>query len=280
MNSVVLCPRIMVHIVVGVSNDGPLRVAAGLAERMKSAVIGIAASVPMPAVYAECYSNEAVVQADLAELVKGTTEAESQFRAAMAGRCADVSWRSMIRDVPPSDYVAREARAADLVVTAPETRWFAAGSSHGLIVGDLVLKAGRPVLIAAETTDAPDLDDIVVAWKDTREARRAIADALPLLARADRVCVVEIATSGDIAAARRHLDDVAAWLGRHGITAKVLAVASTGDDAAHLRAIARERRAGTIVGGAYGHGRSREWAFGGVTRDLLLRPDRCSLVSH
>ncbi len=52
------------------------------------------------------------------------------------------------------------------------------------------------------------------------------------------------------------------------------------DDAAHLGAIATEAKADLVVAGIYGHNRMREWVFGGVTRNLLLRQDRCALVSH
>ncbi len=270
---------IMVHMVVGSPNDGVLRVAAALVARTKARVVGIAASAPSPVVYAECYSNEGAIDADLAELVAGTDEAEAHFRAAMVGT-GDVTWRSMIQDVPLSDYVAREARAADFVVTGSEVGWFTANSSHCLITGDLLLQVGRPLLIASASADGPDLRSIVMAWKDNREARRAIADALPLLALADRVCVVEVAGEGEVAAARGRLADVVGWLGAHGIAAESDAVSSIGDDAAQLRSLARDRGAGVVVAGAYGHARLREWVLGGVTRDLLLRPDRCSFVSH
>ena len=120
----------------------------------------------------------------------------------------------------------------------------------------------------------------VVGWKDTRETRRAAFDALPLLKKAAHVAVVEIAAEEELAAAGTHLDDVVGWLKRHGVVVVSLAAPSTGDDATQLNAIAEEHGADVIVAGAYGHSRLREWVLGGVTRDLLLRADRCSLVSH
>ena len=53
-----------------------------------------------------------------------------------------------------------------------------------------------------------------------------------------------------------------------------------GGAAAQLGALARDLKADLIVAGAFGHSRLREWAFGGVTRDLLLRGERCVLSSH
>ena len=71
-----------------------------------------------------------------------------------------------------------------------------------------------------------------------------------------------------------------AWLRWHDVVAEPLVLASNGDDVGVLNAIAQELAADLIVAGAYGHSRLREWVLGGVTRDLLLRANRCSLVSH
>jgi nucleotide-binding universal stress UspA family protein len=120
----------------------------------------------------------------------------------------------------------------------------------------------------------------MVGWKDTRESRRATLDALPFLKRAAHVTVVEIAGEDNLPAARSHLRDVIAWLRCHGVEAEPIAAPSSGNDATQLIAIARDQGATITVAGAYGHSRLREWALGGVTRDLLLSPDRCSLLSH
>jgi nucleotide-binding universal stress UspA family protein len=129
-------------------------------------------------------------------------------------------------------------------------------------------------------SDKLDFGRVVIGWKDTRESRRAVSDALPLLKKAGHVSVVAIADEADFDSVRLQLGDVVSWLGRHGVVAEALVSTSTGDDANRLNDIAWEQGAGVIVAGAYGHSRFREWALGGVTRDLLLRGDRCSLVSH
>ncbi len=120
----------------------------------------------------------------------------------------------------------------------------------------------------------------MIAWKDTRETRRAVLDALPLLQQAARVSIVEATGAEDMADARSHVADVAAWLGRHGVAASGQTVPSDGGDAAQLDAFARDHGADLIVAGAYGHSRVREWALGGVTRSLLMHGSRCSLLSH
>ncbi len=138
-------------------------------------------------------------------------------------------------------------RAADLLITGTQEGGAPLDRSRYVNVADLVLRAGKPVLVGASTQDKLDLRTVVVGWKDTREARRAVQDALPLLRLAERVVVV--ATTGEGAQLRNIASDL-------------------------------ELDAGLVVGGAYGHTRLREWVLGGVTRDFLLHPSRCSLVSH
>ena len=143
----------------------------------------------------------------------------------------------------------------------------------------MVMQVGRPVLLVSPAPQFA-LENVLVAWKDTREARRAVADALPLLKQARRVSLVEVAASSEMAAARLRLDDVASWLKRHGITAGREARLSSGADPEALQSVADDLQADLVVAGAYGHSRVREWALGGVTRTLLRHPGRSALVSH
>jgi nucleotide-binding universal stress UspA family protein len=143
------------------------------------------------------------------------------------------------------------------------------------------MRAGRPVFYVPPEAERLKLDNILIAWKDTREARRAIWDALPLLQKAAEVNVVEIiedeATS---AAVKTRVDDVVAWLGGHNITAHGSAPAAVEDASAQIETIAGTIGADLIVAGAYGHTRFSEWVFGGVTRDLLTKSTHCSVLSH
>ena len=120
----------------------------------------------------------------------------------------------------------------------------------------------------------------LVYWKDSREARRAVADALPFLKASQAVDVVELASEREIEPAQARLADVGDWLHRHGVEADCFATPLTGTELAHLATIAQDLNADLVVAGAFGHSRLREWAFGGVTQDLLTRSERCTLVSH
>jgi len=271
---------IMVHLQLRQSNAGVLKIAAELAERFHAGVTGIAVCQPMQIVQGDVYISDDLIDQDREEIQKEINEAEASFRVAL-GLCAGpVEWRSAVTLAALPGYLANEARGADLIITGIERDPSLFDGSRHVNVGDLAMQAGRPVLIVPVKTDRLNLERVVVGWKDTREARRAIADAVPLLIRAGHVALVEIAAESDVAAARSRLADVAAWLARHGVVAEPIAVASTGDDASLLAAIARDQKADLVVAGAYGHSRLREWAFGGFTRNLLLHADQCLLVSH
>jgi nucleotide-binding universal stress UspA family protein len=205
--------------------------------------------------------------------------AEGEFRDALKDHAEAIEWRSAVTLGSLSGYLALEARCADLVITGvASNKWL--DTSRYWDAADLIMQAGRPVLVVPRAADKLRLERIVIGWKDTREAKRAVFDALPLLKWATHVAVVEIAPESDLASARARLADVAAWLKRHGVTATPIAARSNGGDAAELNEIVQRQGADLIVAGAYGHNRVREWALGGVTRDLLLCADRCSLISH
>jgi nucleotide-binding universal stress UspA family protein len=80
--------------------------------------------------------------------------------------------------------------------------------------------------------------------------------------------------------ALRRLANVVAWLARHGVEAHGSTALAVGTKAQQLAAVAKDVGADLIVAGAFGHSRLREWAFGGVTRNLLLSADTCVLASH
>lgn len=274
---------VMVRVAAGAPNDALLKLALDAAARLKATkVIGISARQPIQ-IYGspEMYVPPELVTWDLEQIDKELKAAEASFRAAFAGKVATVEWRSTVVTYGTiADYVGEQMRAADLLVTAvPDGGMLLDGSRHAN-VADLALRAGRPVLVAAAAQDRLDLRSVVVGWKDTREARRAVRDALPFLLLADRVTVVEIAAADDVASARARTEDVVGWLAGHGVTATALAAVQDREEAGQLRRMVRELDAGLVVGGAYGHTRLREWVLGGITRDLLLRPLHCSLVSH
>lgn len=155
---------------------------------------------------------------------------------------------------------------------------------HEAFTDRLLLEAGRPVLLhPAVGAFRPDFSSIVVVWNGSREAARAVADAMPLLVRADQVTVLTAALPP-----RRHesgklqAPDIAEQLRRHQVRAEHIVnpcVANEGDWLL-TRAQGLETRADLLVSGAYGHSRLGELVFGGMTRKLLHEASIPLLMSH
>mgnify|MGYP003545562401 CR=1 FL=1 len=189
------------------------------------------------------------------------------------------AWRSAQLVASVNDYVVTQARCADLIITGVATGDLF-DSSHALSRSDLVLRAGRPVLVVPSGVVAPKLDWMLVGWTDSRESRRAVADALPLLKTAAHVTVMELADNDGHSAAQAGVKDVVAWLVAHGVAAVGETPLASDNVARQLDALALEQGADLVVAGAWGHSRLREWVLGGVTRQLMHSADRCSLLSH
>lgn len=145
------------------------------------------------------------------------------------------------------------------------------------------MQACRPLLMVADGVNWLDLRSVLIIWKDTPEARRAVVDALPRLRKAKDITIVELPEDADDgSAAMARVTDVAAWLARHRLaaTARIPEAARNQTAAAQLEKIADNIGAGLIVAGAYGHSRFRELILGGATQHLVTQSARCVLLSH
>lgn len=272
---------VMVSLALDQSNAARLEAAGELAERFDAAIVGIAASQFSPPLYFTSGElAQDLIDEGQASIKKRIAELEVQFRQAVKNRANHVEWRSAIDF--PARYVLREARCADIIVTGVD-RGALSDPLAQASPKDLVMQAGRPLLVVPDSADWVDLRSVLVGWKDTTEARRAIANALPVLRKARSVTVAEIAETKDSrSAAASRVRDVAAWLSRHGVSAAEL-VADRDEDrdaAGQLDGIAADVGAGLIVAGAYGHSRFRELVLGGMTQHLITQPARCVLLSH
>jgi nucleotide-binding universal stress UspA family protein len=177
--------------------------------------------------------------------------------------------RERIGDVT-ADIIA-ESRFHDLTVLAggPERpEWLSVECLSAIIVA-----SGRPVLLAPADARERTLGTIAVAWKSTPESARAVAAALPLLARAEHVHVLGANDDGTSADAMECLDCSEAmtnYLRRHRVKANCHFVIPAGrkvPDAVIEQA--RKLGADLLVMGGYGHSRTREYILGGFTRRVL-----------
>ena len=271
---------LMVHLALGRANTKLLQVTVDLAVRFNADVMGIATAQPLRPVYGDGYVPADVIEQGHEELEKEIKDAETEFSAALREHKGSIEWRSAITFASLAGYLADQSRCADLLITGVDRSRSMLDSLRQVDIGELIMQLGRPALIVPAATEKTSLKRVLIGWKDTHESRRAALDALPLLKKATHVAVCEIAPQDEIVTARERLADVVGWLKRNGIGADPIAVVATEDDATHLNAIASDHAADVIVAGAYGHSRFREWALGGVTKDLLSRVSRCSFVSH
>lgn len=267
---------ILAHVQVNHDNRNVFAVGGQLTQLFDAQIIGIS-GVQLTRPFSEIPIAD-TMQYEREAAEKALKRVEQDFRLALRARDSKLSWRSICDFWPVAEFLAQEARAADLIVTSPEAGTFLERLDEPHL-GPLVLKAGRPILIVPREHRQLKLDRVVVAWKDTREARRAVADALPLLQKAQSVSVIEVCSPGTVKEAHQRTADVAQWLKTHGITAHGIAETSKSTDIEGLRAVLR-KGCDLLVAGAYGHTRLREWAFGGVTMDLLLPGNHCTIISH
>lgn len=271
---------LLVHVELGIPNGALLQVTGDLAERFDAGVMGMALCQPAQIAFGDGVVSGEMIEQDRLAIEGEMAAAEAEFRTALDARTRRLEWRSAVTMAPLAETLAAEARCADLLVTGLDQHGSLLESARRLYTSDLVMQAGRPVLLVPRMSERPKLERALVGWKETREARRAIVDALPFLRTAREVWLVEIGAAGDLAAIRQRLEDVTDWLTRHGVRAEPHALPASGDDASMLAGTAEDLEADLVVAGAYGHSRVREWLVGGVTRDLLIHPTRCALLSH
>jgi nucleotide-binding universal stress UspA family protein len=267
---------LLVHLDGARPNASVLDAAATLAKRYDAKVIGIASCQPIQIGTFDGYIDGALAVAERDIVSDELARAKMEFQAHGGIRPFVLEWRSIPTLDTVASTVAQAARCADLIITS-------IGPLHGnpsthADPGNLILRAGRPVLVVPEANSTSAFCNVLVAWSNTRECRRAIMDALPILHGADRVTIVE--ASSDPIGARASIQDIAGWLARHRIIADRISSRIKGSPSETLEAIANDVEADLVVAGAYGHSRIREWAFGGVTRDLLLHERRCTFLSH
>jgi nucleotide-binding universal stress UspA family protein len=257
-----------------------LELAADLANQFGAVLIGVGAESyePPTAAAAVGYADGETLVAEARVVQDDLKLAEQRFREAARYVNEGLEWRCAV--AMPAKLLISQAAAADLIVVGPR-RPEPYGFHNRADPGDLLMEAGRPILITPPALTALDASNVVIAWKDARESRRAVADALPFLKRAKKVLIAGLCEDRDEKRLQIELGDVAGFLGRHGVKAGVtIRAPGKATVAEAVLEIADLQGAGLIVAGGYGHARFREWAFGGVTEELLAGVHRAVLLSH
>jgi nucleotide-binding universal stress UspA family protein len=271
---------LMAHLELDDAADGRMSLALELAGRFDAALIGVSAWAPSPAFGDDVTVIEPVPEMADLQMMEDLLEARGDKLRAVAGRAGrPLEWRSGLE--LPTEFVLREVRAADLIILGGTRHPVLQDPYRCVDPGAVLLRAGRPVLVVPPGIASLAGKRVAVAWTDTREARRAVADALPFLRKAESVAIVEFCEPGEDAGARRRIEDVKQFLVRHGIntaTERVRPIDVTVTSS--LLHFVQDDAIDLIVAGGYGHTRLGEWIFGGVTHDLMTNSPVCCLLSH
>lgn len=203
------------------------------------------------------------------------------FFKAVKGAKVQSEWRQQEQKIYGTDFlrmISEQTRTADIIVMGQ----FDAELRAGDLTADIILAAGRPVIVVPKSGAATNLaGKIVIAWDGSREAARAAFDSLPLLEDAQSVFVVTAQKGGAEDAVASGGGELALSLARHSVNAEAVVIdrrgASAGDA---LSKFVSERDCDLIVMGCYGHSRLRERLFGGATQHFLQNMILPVLMSH
>ena len=269
---------ILVHAQDDPATEGRIRLALSVAGLFDAAVFGVAAESWFPISTLPEYGYvPGEVIANLEREALGRLEkAQHKCRALAREAGCEVLWSSEL-DIP-REALLLHARSADLIVASRP----ADGGAEGLVVrpADLVLGAGLPVLLKSERLSTITAEHVVVGWKNTRESRRAVTEAMPFLHRAKSVTLAQVAHTTRIDTVRADLDAAAGRLHRQGVAASTEVITEGGHVCEVLELLAARNGADLIVLGAYGHSRLRETVLGGVTQGFIERATVHVLLSH
>jgi hypothetical protein len=192
--------------------------------------------------------------------------------------------KAIVDESDMSGALNRRGRVNDLLVlTQSDPRAHNGQAFKNPQIEETILASARPVIVLPYANAASTLGTrVLVAWDDSHAAARAVADALPLLRRAQAVQVMlfnrdEPADEGGLSC---DLTSVGEWLARHGVKARTQIETTTISVAEALLSRAADLGSDLIVMGAFGHARWRERLLGGTTRDLLGTMTVPVLMSH
>jgi nucleotide-binding universal stress UspA family protein len=202
------------------------------------------------------------------------------FRQSRLAAEVHATWAEVV-DAPVAAGFSQQALYADLLVLGQRDP--SQASSSGLpsdFVETVLSVSGKPALILPYVEVAAEIDqNVVIAWKPTREAARAVGAAMPLLQRARSVQV--LAWSGEEEAVGGERLDLNSYLSRHGVGA---VWHREGQEPQALGELLLSRacdlNANLLVMGCYGHSRTREWILGGTSRTVLHAMTLPVLMAH
>ncbi len=270
--------NIAVHLTGSPEDEVRLSYAVALAERFDASITGLQINV-MPGILS---ITDPTGSAFLRELIATSKKQGDLVSERLMEELARQRPLTDLRrlDVFAEDVgltLAAEVRLSDLFVG---TRPYGDPAKAEAIEEAVLLRSGRPcIFLPPRVHVQPKLDSILIGWKNTREAAKAVSDALPLLQAAVRVDVINVSEEPSPPASAPGVD-IGRYLSRHGVNVEIRTAASDPDAASALLREAKASAADLIVIGGYGHSRLREWVLGGATRALLSDAPVPVFISH
>lgn len=216
-----------------------------------------------------------------AEYLKDEEELEQKSRALVETRAKalgmSIDWH--LEHSLPLDGVCRHSPYYDLITVPAGTDITATTDGSGL-PAELVMSVGNPVMIIPPTTRSAGIGKrVLIAWKPSREATRAIHDALPLLRQAEKVTVLKIGVNAN--STSEDADKLVSHLAAHGVRSETLFEMADGRIVGSVVLDVIQRlNCDLLVMGGYGHSRLRELLLGGVTRHVLRHLSIPVFMSH
>lgn len=272
---------VLVHVDTDASSAARIDLAVALAARHHAHLTGLHVMVrPTLPGFVEAEIPESVRELQRTHLYQTAARAESLFHERARRQEGPREWRAREADaLAPS--IMLDARYADLTVVAQGLDTDGGSADLARLPEELVLGVGRPVLIVPRYGTFPIVGErVLVAWNGSREATRAVNDALPILTQAESVTVLSVDPEGE-PGHRLPGAEIALHLARHGVKAEAASTRSAdigvGDV---LLSYAADLGADLLVMGAYGHSRLREMVLGGATRQILREMTVPVLMSH
>lgn len=258
-----------------------------LAQRSNAYLIGVAVTSPLVVPdFSPGFVSEDLVNRHFQAARERSEQLHQGFNERAERSGLNYEWRAMepLNAAAVPEAVAWHARHADIAVVGQvgadksET-----GLPHGL-PALVALVAGRPVLVLpASWQPHPIGKRVVIAWNASREAARALHDAMPLLRSAEEVRVVTLTPKKAVTEKldARSAADVVAHMARHGISAQAdHRSVENAEVGKAILASAADIQADLVVMGAYGNSRWRELILGGASRDVLQDLTLPVLMSH
>jgi nucleotide-binding universal stress UspA family protein len=276
--------NILVHMDATDRCEERLHLAGELAQRNEAHLSGLFV-IPEPfyPIYGDgAYFPEDMIENWEKEEKENAEKSEKTFQDFVNSEGILGEWRSEQGSL--GQIVSRHARYADLTIVGKGSIDDPKQYPDPFLAEDVVMESGRPVLVIPNSGHFNGFGKrILICWNASREAVRAVNDAMPLLQSADKVTVMVVnpekpssGDHGDIASA-----DIALYLARHGVKAEAASVRTNQTDVGEIiLSRAFDLDTDMIVAGAYGHSRTREWILGGVTKTLLHETTVPAFMSH